>query len=697
MISALILVLTWIILASVMSNRNTLPKGLVPILSFICSEACLIIIFFLLIHFGSNSLPKYIITAYLLLALVLLTRPKVFSRGIREIKRLLLPDEQEECTSQSSKSMITLLRFIINLRLGLTVFCLSLIVLFAALNASPSSWDSYTYNLSRVVLMIIRGSPLLNSASIPQATFPLGHDLLYYPDLIFGNLRGLGLINSLEFILMTGTILGLCDLIQSKILSKRPLHLFQLEYAKLIAVCLLFSSDQQILQSLSVKNDLVITLFFSVAVLLALYHLRNPESFTLPAFLVSSLFLSVIGYAAKSYGVICIFPTVIALLMNYRKIIKSKVGIIDQLKSVRFTFGRPILLFIGSLTVGLGIILKTFQGFVYANYLGTPQYESSVGRFINRFPSATDYLQVGLLNSARFILNFFSYPYSTLLKPNPKSPDDYLLGLSPIVNLLSQNGLGVAQGYAYSLSRYRSEDVSLTGPLTHIAFLLAAITLIYCGSTFAWRKYISTLRNYLSIQSTFVIIFSSFSAGLTIFTILAYHNWTFKYVGSVYICLLPLLAFLLSINIFEISRIDHGGNQFSRSTVQLLRLGSLGLVVSCLALFVSLLLINSRLLSPPWSNDTRFQYQIYREYLSASGYKTEKSRIDFLHLFNAEGGRIKFALCYGEETPTLPQFLELMKSKVQSESLTLITDKNACTSTHSSENNQSLERTVSLP
>lgn len=697
MISALILFLTWIILTSVISNNNTLPKGLVPILSFICSEGCLIITFFLLIHFGSNPLPKYIITAYLLFALVLLTRPKVFSRGIREIKRLLLPDEQEGCNSQSSKSMITLLRLIINLRLGLTVFCLSLILLFAALNASPSSWDSYTYNLSRVVLMIIRGSPLLISASIPQATFPIGHDLLYYPDLVFGNLRGLGLINSLEFILLTGTILGLCDLIQPKILSKIPLHLFQLEYAKLIAVCLLFSSDQQILQSLSVKNDLVITLFFSVAVLLALYYLRNLESFTLPAFLVSSLFLSVISYASKSYGMICIFPAVIALLMNYRTIIRSKAGIIDQLQSVRFTFDRPILLFVGSLTVGLGIILKTFKSFVYTNYLGTPQYESSVGRFINSFPSATDYLQVGLLNYARFILNFFSYPYSTLLKPNPKSPDDYLLGLSPIVHHLSQNGFGVAQGYAYHLSRYRSEDVSLTSPLTHIAFLLAAITLIYCGSTFAWRTYISSLRDNLSIQSTLVIIFSSFSAGLTIFSILAYHNWTFKYMGSVYVCLLPLLAFFLSINIFEIFRINHGVNQFSRSAAQLLRLSSFGIVVSCLALFISLLLINSRLLSPPWNNDIRFQYQIYQEYLSGSGYKTEESRADFLKLFNAEGGRIKFTLCYGEETPTLAQFLELMKSRVQSESLTLITDKNACTSTHSPDNNQLTERTISLP
>jgi hypothetical protein len=235
MISALILILTWITITSLMARKSTLPRDIVPILSFICSQACLVIFSHLLIHFGSNPIPKYIIILYLVLAAFNLTRRKMGLLGVKEITNLFSSDQMKYGINLSSSSAKRFLRSIIHLRLLVTIVSLSLILLFAALTASPSSWDSYTYNLSRVVLMIIRGSPLLeDSASIPQATFPLGHDLLYYPDLLFSNLRGLGLINSLEFVVLTGTLLKVCDLIPAKLPAEEPLRVFQLEFAKCV-------------------------------------------------------------------------------------------------------------------------------------------------------------------------------------------------------------------------------------------------------------------------------------------------------------------------------------------------------------------------------------------------------------------------------------------------------------------------------
>lgn len=699
MISALILILTWIAITSLMARRSTLPRDIVPILSFICSQACLVVFSYLLIHFGSNPIPKYIIILYLVLAAFNLTRGKMGLLGVKEIANLFSSDQMKCGINLSSSSAKRSLRSIIHLRILVTIVSLSLILLFAALIASPSSWDSYTYNLSRVVLMIIRGSPLLeDSASIPQATFPIGHDLLYYPDLLFGNLRGLGLINSLEFVVLTGTLLKVCDLIPAKVAAEKPLRVFQLEFAKLLTVCLLFSSDQQILQSLSVKNDFVITLFFSISVLLALVYLRETasRSFRLPIFLASSLLVAVISYTSKSYGGVSFIPTSIALLLNYRHFLSGRIDKKIQFSSLKSTDSQ-IFLLLSCLTISLVLVVVRFNHFIDSEYASTHQYEISVQRFINRFPILSDYIYAGFINFARFFLNFFAYPYSTLLKTNPSSPDDYFLGLSPVIKFLSQNNFGVAQGYVYSLSRYRNEDVSLSGPLTHILFLLAAITFVYCGTALRWTTYFSRLYRWFNTKSVILILFSSFSAGFIIFSILAYHNWTLKYVGFIYVCWLPLLSFLLSINVFELSGVNDEVTDFPHYVAESLRVGSFALVISSLTMLLSLALINSRLFSLSLSNEPYNVYKIYDEYLSGKGYKTQNSRIDFLNQFNAESGKIDYTLCYHEEVPTLAPFLELMKSGVRSDFLALSSNINVCKPSDKSSTIKSSRRNIILP
>jgi hypothetical protein len=106
--------------------------------------------------------------------------------------------------------------------------------------------------------MLIRRSPFItHSPSLPQAIFPLGHDLLFYPDILLGNLRGLGIVNSLEFIVLIGALINICDLVSSQANHAQQKVACMLETAKLITICLIISSDQQIFQAISSKNDLV--------------------------------------------------------------------------------------------------------------------------------------------------------------------------------------------------------------------------------------------------------------------------------------------------------------------------------------------------------------------------------------------------------------------------------------------------------
>lgn len=141
---------------------------------------------------------------------------------------------------------------------------------------------------------------------------------------------------------------------------------------------------------------------------------------------------------------------------------------------------------------------------------------------------------------------------------------------------------------------------------------------------------------------------------------------------------------------FGLARVDDDVTQLPSSFANPLGFGSLALVISTLWMLISLSTINLRLFSLPWTNNPLHQYQIYREYLSSRDYSTQSIN-KFLGFFNAEGGRIKYILCHGEETPTLAPFLELMKSNVDPD------NSKVCATLDRSGGTQSTQRIISLP
>ena len=100
----------------------------------------------------------------------------------------------------------------------------------------------------------------VETASPRQAVYSLGHDLLFYPDLVWGILRGLPLICVIQFAVLLGVILEITNVLFGavcKLNSHKPDKSF---LVLLIAWGLLLNSNQQVMQAVTSKNDLFVTL-----------------------------------------------------------------------------------------------------------------------------------------------------------------------------------------------------------------------------------------------------------------------------------------------------------------------------------------------------------------------------------------------------------------------------------------------------
>ena len=58
--------------------------------------------------------------------------------------------------------------------------------------------------------------------SFRQVQYELGHDILYWPDLCFCNLRGLGLLLSVEFTVHLGIVRHIIALIWDDFFKRKP-------------------------------------------------------------------------------------------------------------------------------------------------------------------------------------------------------------------------------------------------------------------------------------------------------------------------------------------------------------------------------------------------------------------------------------------------------------------------------------------
>ena len=696
MLSGLILFLTWAAFTFVYSQFSCFPKIIISAISFASSQVFLFFFYLILIPLGQAPMARYFLITYIIsiifISMIKSSFRKSFFNVISDFIFPKLPALSPGGLSSSSKNYI---ERVSALRVLITAVALVVLLIYSILIETPKTWDAHTYNLSRIALMIFKSSIFIPaSPSLPQAIFPLGHDLLYYPDIVFGNLKGLALVSALEFAVILGLLFNICDLIRKQDNQNNAMSLLMLEISKLLGACLLISSDQQILQATSTKNDLVIVMIFTISCLLALTFLKKSENFPFPNFLSCSLFMAIYGFTWKTYGIVTIFPflvTVLFLIPNITSLnpirnISTKIGHFrTKLKS---SYSKPLYrhnsintrYFIDILSLGLVTFVFIFNGFIQKYYSHLPEYQTSISSFINNFPNPISYIYAGTINFSRFILNFVLYPYSTVLKLQANAPNDYFIGISPIVKLLSKNNFAIAKGYQYGLLRYKSEDGSLTSPLLHMAIILVLITLVYCLCNFGTQKYLKNLKSTISLKSISVIPMSSLLATLVICTIFSYHNWFAKYLGLFYVPMIPILSWIIVFNFLEIQNF-YKNIQSSEQIIKskaLLNTCKVICLSSLIFFTLSLSLITRFLSLSPILNGNHSPARLYEEYLYSTGLVSAASRSELLKSLTAHPEE-KLFLCYGEETPTLVPFMELLSHNANPQNVVLLAvNSNKC-------------------
>ena len=682
MLSGLLLLITWLVAASLLAQASTLPKRIVPVIAFAGSQSFLFLFYLFLIPLGSANSAKLLLAVYALTGIAFFAlRPLRLRNAINTIGHYL---QLQQSTSLSiTGESASLRRYLLQTskaRIVVTLSAIFLVLLCSILISSPSSWDSYTYNLARIAHMLIRRSPfIVNSPSLPQAIFPLGHDLLYYPDILLGNLRGLGIVNTMELIVLIGALINICDLVSTQ---RNQNVACMLETAKLITICLIISSDQQIFKAISSKNDLVITVYFAISCLTALAFLRHTGKFRLSNLLCSALLLTIYAATCKSYGLICMIPFAILGVFKLRNFHTSRPLLISPAGvpsgnlpiSKRSAPNSTFVLYI--LSAALSIFSFAHYSFSITAYSNLPEYQSTVGSLMNRYGNLFSYAKAAVLNGLRFLLSFAVYPYSTWLKPHATTHDDYWLSLSSIVQLLTSNHFAIADGYAFTLSRFSGEEFSLTSPLVQLAALLAVITLASClffekKGIDSKKKYDASLRSVLDLQGIGLILISSIASSVLFFSVLAYHNWYVKYMGFSYVCFIPILSWLLVFNTaFLFSSFAIPLDDVLNSP--LLKIFKSFLIVLALTLLVGSLSLNSKFFSLSFFPETSAinTYRLYGEYLNSTGLKTPEARRSFFSQFSGQRTE-RINLCFGEETLSLAPLLELAKRNPDSKTIGL--------------------------
>jgi hypothetical protein len=437
----------------------------------------------------------------------------------------------------------------------LTVLVIVSLVITALFQAFPANWDSNVYNLARLPAMIHSGSPFLpETGSIRQAAMPLGHDLLYFPDIAIANLRGMGLIGCLEYVALLGGLLQLADICLTELPLRHGNQAMARQMSFLLTTCLLFSSDQQRLQALSTKNDLIIVVLFVFALVISLRHIMMPGLLGYPEFFSIVMLLVAYSLSCKSYGVVVLLPplvcTAAAQLHAFtagNQLSRRPSHFFQVLQNwfIDFVAGlTPLYCFFLVASVAVLVVYFCHQSFVLSHYKGS-SLEAVTTFWTNTHGSMGLRLQIMLLNLCRIVVSFFAYPYSTWLKYRPLRDDDYLFGLGPFAPFLNQSGLGVPAGFSFTLSRNSGEDHALTSPLFHFVLLVVLASMLI---RYLWRvgrgMAFPVIRSpeIKILQPSWLISISSVASMVLIFAAILYQNWIFRFVGTGYVPLMPVIA-----------------------------------------------------------------------------------------------------------------------------------------------------------
>lgn len=440
------------------------------------------------------------------------------------------------------------------------VFCGSFFfILFANIaNPSPSNWDSNSYNVARISSMIAGASPFVEQTSVArQAILSLSHDVLFYPDILIHNTRGLGLVCALEFIVLLIIITQLSLIFISRLRNSSIPNSYISVYPSLIlSLCLLLSSDMQAMQSVITKNDLVITLCFTCGLYLACKYISNEISAA--TLFMGSLLIAVYSSTSKSYGIISFLPLGIiysfVLLralrhLELRQVIKPRLSLMSLTMRAKILVAHVVTsptsiayvaAFLGLTGAQLYIDFRIRQFAIIHYFTEVTRISQSWTNSGNGFEKA---LLIFLINTSRSAVSISAYSLSSLpyLGQWLSSPLTKLFNLD-ILTL----DFGTGGGTEFKWPVY-SHDTSHTSFLVIASFIFSLI---------AWRRLRRQYSFYLMLDMSrldkqlstlfLIILSSSVLAYLTITYSILYQPWIGRFLGPSYVPLIPVSSFILA-------------------------------------------------------------------------------------------------------------------------------------------------------
>ena len=515
MISLVVLLSAWLFVLGLSPFRSSsIPSYLKSLywgFSFVVASSCLYVLYYVQINFlPSLWLHRFVVSVELLAASLFLIQ--LIFKG-KALQSFVYPFANKG-------------RFVL---FGSLVTC-AILFLFSSLTSSPLNWDVNSYNLARIPAMLAEGSTFLpiQAASARQAAFSLGHDILFYPDLSWGLLRGLPLICSAQFMVLLGVILAITSELLLRSGMRNLLRPGKSNYVLLIAFLLMLNSNQQVMQAVISKNDLLVAFIFTLALGFGLLGIDDSKpTFRKTSLIVTPmLFLVVAAFSVKSYGIILFIPLLVLFAFA---IVRRKFNLLFLELSCFKANSLNIFWVLVGIVAGLMLLIDFAQrGHIQTEWSGSLEGVTSL--WTNTHGSLLSRISNALLNAQRIFLQGLLFPLTTLKPYFPIGPELQ----SPIPQSWVPFWLSGSSGSAGS--SYQFQLLFGTNPDMAYPFFAFWVGLAFGSVGWILRRPSSAIFGVTYIVFCALLAFLFFS-----FAVL-YQPWISRFLGPTYIPLIPVAA-----------------------------------------------------------------------------------------------------------------------------------------------------------